>query len=93
MEGGEGEDSEWRRDAYCAPRNSLLCLTAEFYNKCSAKLHEINKRKDQEKQLELLDTRLSVRAFFCTWPNLYFFIENPRVYTGIPRVFFFLKNG
>ena len=57
MEGGEGEDSEWRRDAYCAPRNSLLCLTAEFYNKCSAKLHEINKRKDQEKQLELLDTR------------------------------------
>ena len=46
-EGGKGneeEDSEWRRDIYCAPRNTLLSLTADFILKCSAKMAEINKK-------------------------------------------------
>ena len=40
----DGEDSEWRRDIYCAPRNTLLSLTADFILKCSAKMAEINKK-------------------------------------------------
>ena len=40
----DGEDSEWRRDIYCAPRNTLLSLTADFIMKCSAKMAEINKK-------------------------------------------------
>ena len=40
----DGEDCEWRRDIYCAPRNTLLSLTADFILKCSAKMAEINKK-------------------------------------------------
>ena len=43
-DGVDGEDSEWRRDIYCAPRNTLLSLTADFILKCSAKMAEINKK-------------------------------------------------
>ena len=43
-ENADGEDNEWRRDIYCAPRNSLLSLTADFIVKCSAKMAEINKK-------------------------------------------------
>ena len=51
----DAEDSEWRREVYCQPRNSLLSLTADFVSKCTAKLQEINKKSSQEKSSELLD--------------------------------------
>lgn len=51
------EDNEWKREAYCQPRNSLLSLTADFVSKCSAKMQEINKKSAQEKNLELLDNK------------------------------------
>lgn len=53
----EGEDPEWRRDTYCAPRNSLLSLTADFIVKTSAKMQEINKKDRQDKSFEPLDTK------------------------------------
>ena len=55
--GEDVEDSEWRRDMYCQPRNSLLLLTSEFVVKCSAKMQEISKKAGQEKPLELLDNK------------------------------------
>ncbi|CAB4054728.1 UNC80 [Lepeophtheirus salmonis] len=50
-------DSEWKRDSYCSPRNSILLLTGEFIIMCSTKLSEINKKTSSEKQLELMDNK------------------------------------
>lgn len=51
------DDTEWKRDSYCQPRNSLLSLTADFVSKCTAKLQEINKKTTQDKSFELLDNK------------------------------------
>lgn len=59
--GEDGEDSEWKREIYYQPRNSLLSLTADFVSKCSAKLQEVNKKTSQEKNLELLDNKCFMR--------------------------------
>ena len=57
FQGDDIEDTEWKRDNYCQPRNILLSLTADFVAKCSAKLQEINKKNTQDKSFDLLDNK------------------------------------
>ncbi len=58
--GCDDEDTEWKREVYCQPRNSLLSLTADFLSKCSARLQEINKKgsgQSDKSTSELLDNK------------------------------------
>ena len=61
----DAEDSEWKRDLYCQPRDSLLSLTADFLSKCSARLQEINKKgsgqSSDKSTSELLDHKCFVK--------------------------------
>ncbi len=64
--GGDDEDSEWKREVYCQPRNSLLSLTADFVSKCSARLQEINKKgsgQSDKSTSELLDNKFVKNNF------------------------------
>ena len=58
----DGEDSEWKRDMYCQPRNSLLGLVSDFCTRCAAKMAEISKKAGTEKgNSELLDNKCMMK--------------------------------
>ncbi|KAF0286806.1 Protein unc-80 [Amphibalanus amphitrite] len=58
------EDSEVLREAFRRPRDTLLNIVAEFLSRCSARLHELNKKPGagvETKQVELLDAKCHSR--------------------------------
>ncbi|XP_065337258.1 protein unc-80 homolog isoform X7 [Cloeon dipterum] len=56
------EDSEVMRNEFRRPRDILLSMVADFLNKCTARLNELNKKTQQEgKPVELLDIKAHVR--------------------------------